>query len=329
MSLGEILDRTFQIYRSRFAAFAVLSGCSALLLVTVRLMNELFWKMTPFDGPRIFGVVNVGWVFYLLAFGHASLLFRFLSYPPITYLASGEYLLRRCSFADAVRTLKKRWLANVGLALLQMGFLLILPEISLVLLLAGIMGLATALNVETAAYGPIWSPSMLMLVLGGAALFYLMTSWFGLAWCASRIEGLSAWRALGRSRRLSTGARRQIFAAQLMPEVLWLALFIAMAVSLRFSIEALGLGGVRYLVLMRAYETAALVGQWAIGTLVGPLFPIALTVFYYDQRIRKEGFDIEWMMAAAGMSAAVDAIPVAVESGAGEIASVPVEGAGA
>jgi hypothetical protein len=32
-------------------------------------------------------------------------------------------------------------------------------------------------------------------------------------------------------------------------------------------------------------------------------------LFYYDQRIRKEGFDIEWMMQRAGMTDA--AIPPA------------------
>jgi hypothetical protein len=33
-----------------------------------------------------------------------------------------------------------------------------------------------------------------------------------------------------------------------------------------------------------------------------PVSWIALVLFYYDQRIRKEGFDIEWMMERAGMT---------------------------
>jgi hypothetical protein len=44
---------------------------------------------------------------------------------------------------------------------------------------------------------------------------------------------------------------------------------------------------------------------YASTILIGPLFPIALTLIYYDQRIRLEGYDIEWMMAAAGMNSAV------------------------
>jgi len=38
------------------------------------------------------------------------------------------------------------------------------------------------------------------------------------------------------------------------------------------------------------------------NTFVGPIYATGLTLFYYDQRVRKEGYDIEWMMQAAGMS---------------------------
>jgi hypothetical protein len=33
----------------------------------------------------------------------------------------------------------------------------------------------------------------------------------------------------------------------------------------------------------------------------GPLYPIAVTLLYYDQRSRKEGYDVEVMMEAAGL----------------------------
>lgn len=35
---------------------------------------------------------------------------------------------------------------------------------------------------------------------------------------------------------------------------------------------------------------------------LGPIRPIAAALFYYDQRIRLEGYDIERMMAAAGLN---------------------------
>jgi len=35
---------------------------------------------------------------------------------------------------------------------------------------------------------------------------------------------------------------------------------------------------------------------------LGPIYATGITLFYYDQRVRKEGFDIEWMMEAAGLT---------------------------
>jgi hypothetical protein len=46
-----------------------------------------------------------------------------------------------------------------------------------------------------------------------------------------------------------------------------------------------------------------------VRALTKPVYGIALTLFYFDQRIRKEGFDIEWMMQKAGM---VQASPAAL-----------------
>jgi len=43
-------------------------------------------------------------------------------------------------------------------------------------------------------------------------------------------------------------------------------------------------------------------GTFVVNTLIGPIYATGLTLFYYDQRIRKEGFDIEWMMQAAGLT---------------------------
>jgi hypothetical protein len=39
------------------------------------------------------------------------------------------------------------------------------------------------------------------------------------------------------------------------------------------------------------------------NTFLGPIWATGITLFYYDQRVRKEGYDIEWMMQAAGLTA--------------------------
>jgi len=42
------------------------------------------------------------------------------------------------------------------------------------------------------------------------------------------------------------------------------------------------------------------------NTFVAPIYATGLTLFYYDQRVRKEGYDIEWMMQAAGLTTDVE-----------------------
>jgi hypothetical protein len=65
------------------------------------------------------------------------------------------------------------------------------------------------------------------------------------------------------------------------------------------------------------YGSAAFLLVTAIYAFVGPIYPIALTLFYYDQRVRKEGYDIERMMETAGMNGAA-ALTAEAESGVGE-----------
>jgi len=75
------------------------------------------------------------------------------------------------------------------------------------------------------------------------------------------------------------------------------------------------------------HATAALVAaeilqflvNFCMQTLLAPVSWIALVLFYFDQRIRKEGYDIEWMMALAGMTQ----LASASSSGEGGIASGP------
>ena len=42
------------------------------------------------------------------------------------------------------------------------------------------------------------------------------------------------------------------------------------------------------------------VGDFIIGSLLAPIGTIAISLFYYDQRVRKEGFDLEMMLKSLG-----------------------------
>ena len=57
-------------------------------------------------------------------------------------------------------------------------------------------------------------------------------------------------------------------------------------------------GSVAFIVAEMIRAVLDLVLQIALA----PISAIALVLFYFDQRIRKEGFDIEWMMQQAGLA---------------------------
>jgi hypothetical protein len=38
------------------------------------------------------------------------------------------------------------------------------------------------------------------------------------------------------------------------------------------------------------------------NSFLGPIYATGITLFYYDQRVRQEGYDIEWMMQGAGLT---------------------------
>jgi hypothetical protein len=51
------------------------------------------------------------------------------------------------------------------------------------------------------------------------------------------------------------------------------------------------------------------VGSFIAGTLVIPIVTIAMSLFYYDMRVRKEGFDLQVMMSAVGGAAPASSGP--------------------
>jgi hypothetical protein len=104
---------------------------------------------------------------------------------------------------------------------------------------------------------------------------------------------------------LSKGTRGRIFVMFL------LVMALAMAVSMISAIPSMiiiftsaaggsqpATGSVAFIVAEITRAILDLVLQVALA----PISAIALVLFYYDQRIRKEGFDIEWMMQQAGLT---------------------------
>jgi hypothetical protein len=122
---------------------------------------------------------------------------------------------------------------------------------------------------------------------------------YSLAIPASVVENLKARVAIRRSIDLTRGARGRIFVLGLLIAVIQIGL-IAIT-QLPF-----------FMMVFKDIKQHAQLPVWIqiaqqfvtflTTSFIGPMYATGLTLFYYDQRIRKEGFDIEWMMQAAGLT---------------------------
>jgi hypothetical protein len=135
-----------------------------------------------------------------------------------------------------------------------------------------------------------------LLLLAAVAYAVIMGLRYSLAVPSCVVEDLPARKAIRRSIELSKGSRGRIFILALLALVIQIGLvlvtqafFVVLGVRHHGALPI----GVRVLQQLVAFFT---------NSFVGPIYATGLTLFYYDQRVRKEGYDIEWMMQAAGMT---------------------------
>ena len=119
---------------------------------------------------------------------------------------------------------------------------------------------------------------------------------YALALPASVVENLKVRAAMRRSISLSKGSRGKIFVLWLLVAVIeFMVVAVTQALFVAYSLRH------HYQMPLGLRIGQQLVAFFA-NSFVGPILAIGTTLFYYDQRVRKEGYDIEWMMAAAGLA---------------------------
>ncbi|HTX74784.1 MAG TPA: hypothetical protein VMD29_01175 [Terracidiphilus sp.] len=322
MSLGEILDRTFQIYRARFWVFVGISAFPAAAMAVLQILNLLWWNLRPPQWIPILDV-NFGLQVYFAGRYHCSLFLHAFAWPCMIVAASQAYLGECPGLRAAVAGCGRRWRSWIGLALLVQFVIVFLAELAGAGVFLGVTALADWLSHDNAnGFMDEFLPPFLGAVILAGFAFSL---WMGTlylesipAWCA---EGLTLRRSFKRARLLSKGSRWRVLMARVFPAILFFALETMLAMAVRWAV-ILFAGMLHHSVFQfaRLYYAANAISWATVSALLGPVFPIALTLIYYDQRIRKEGFDVEWMMQAAGMTSEPDAAeqsapaPVAVES---------------
>ena len=316
MSLGEILDRTFQIYRSRFPLYASLAAIAAAATMGLEFASYTLWGPYPLDMLNIFAGFTFGEFASLLGFFHLSLWFQLLIWPCFVFVVSSPFSGDQSApaLSNAIGAGAQSWRGTLGLSTLLLLITLVFPEFVCAILFVGVAALMSeVMGYQEPVMSMVLVPLLLLLCIAGWAAIGWMGAMFYLAVPGKKLEGLSVREALRRGKTLSKGSRARLFAAWLMPAIFGWILYLAVTRTLPLLRSSCAEGFVfqfRFFqvatrqglcALPSAVESIRIVSEAGISTLLGPIYPIALTLFYYDQRIRQEGFDIEWMMERAGM----------------------------
>ena len=295
--LGEILDRTFAIYRKDFLLFVGIAALPATLMLGIhgvdigRVHTERLIPTTDRDELTAWGLV--------VAYGyfHISGFLAVLTLPAFVRAVSRVLFDESNSIVGSLRFIAARWRTYLCVAFLKICAQLVVPELLAFGLLLACAYLSYKLHIPDES--PLLFVLVLLFIAGLVVAFFWIGACIAFAVPAAALEEISAWKSLRRSWKLTKGSRGRIFVAWLMVFTCALILEV-LAAFLIWWITTLIYAGRYYSGFNRqVYAVIAQCFFAVIGAVVGPLYPIAVTLFYYDQRSRKEGFDVEMMMEAA------------------------------
>ena len=294
MSTAELLDRTFNLYRNHFLLFAGIAVgqaiCILLGIIFVIPMGAVL-PLARLNSPDPFTVLSVFGVYSLIV-----LLFFLIGYAmaagATTYAVSRIHLGYAASIRDSYRevrpmiwrilriviTLFVRFLGAVILTyvLVVVGTLFVVPP------LLNLIGGSTPVILR-------WIIAIIVLGLFVAGMVWATRIYcrYSLAVPACLLERLPARQALKRSKWLSRGAIGRIFLIFFLMGIL--ALGLSYAIQFPIALYAAANPGFLAIVLQ-------LLGLFIALTFALPSGTIAVCLLYYDQRVRKEAFDLQLMM---------------------------------
>lgn len=308
LTLAEILDRTAHLYRSRFFVFVGIGLIPAgtLFVFAGGAFAFLAWMgVNSRNGAAVADALV--WIFLILLLVLAipiSLTASALGEAAMTDAAARLFLGEKITIRSSFKTAWKRGWRYVGLYTLQMLAIMAAPVIVFSVVL-GVMIASKVAGLAANDNSPLFGGLVILLivVLGVFAIWMLLR--LCLAFPACVVEQATAWNSLKRGTLMSRGTRARIFLLYVLGMMLnqilaWCVMFPVL-IAMAFIP---GLQGQAYAQTVGTIATFVIYGSYfAVRALTKPIYGIALTLFYFDQRIRKEGFDIEWMMQQAGMVA--------------------------
>jgi hypothetical protein len=260
LSLGELLDRTFFLYRRHFLLFIGIAAVPYLVILVPVLAGLLLYGLPARSGsPSIVPAAAVV-VIVLVILAAIAVFVAFLYSAGASVFAVSEiYAGRSASIRGSFRLVRgKGWI------------------------LLGIMFLS----------GLIMMGGFIALIIPG---IYLMCR-IPLATAAAMIEDIGPGDAIGRSFFLT----KNFAGRSALIYLLAVSLQYGVGLMFQMPFLVLSAVTAKQSHLMLLWTVLGQVGGLLGGILVAPVHTIGFALFYYDLRVRKEAFDLQMMMQAIG-----------------------------
>jgi hypothetical protein len=280
LTTGEILDRTFFLYRSNFWLYVGLASIAAGASVLTSIGKLAYFRLNATmqsSSPKAMVWTSVITVVGLLVY--------FAVYS-VTHAAtvsavSAIYLGEETSIGAALGAVRGNWVRFCLISLWQswsagwIFLLLFAPAVLIPALglrnLNGLVALLVGLAMISFVYGII---------------AYIRNS---LAIPAAVMENLRVRAAMRRSKVLVAGRKGRIFLLGLLMIALYM---VAGMIQMPFALLILHSRSAEHVLV----QIISLLVAFLCSSLIGPVAAIALCLFYIDERVRKEAFDIEFLM---------------------------------
>ena len=255
LTVGEILDRTFTLYRRHFALFIGIAAVPQIMVLAIQLARTLFW-----DGPgshrpdfairHMFGTALVSLVILLITY-----IATLFSQAATILAVSDLYLSRPITISDCLR---RAW-AEIG-------------TVFAVGLLNGLAVLA----------------GMIALIIPGIYIFCRLV----ISVPAALIEQRGPQDSLSRSWSLTKDNAGRSFVLVLLFFILSMAAGLLIGVPLGIAVLTFRNNPGA----LQTWTALSQVGNAVLGIVITPILLIATSLFYFDLRVRKEAFDLQFMM---------------------------------
>jgi hypothetical protein len=279
LSTSELLDRTFHLYRNHFLMFAGISAIPQLFILALTLGGAAMAMRQNYVWSSL--MTMTGYFLFYLAW--------FISQAPTVVAVSNLQMQKPIGIGSSYSGARRSLLRVIWIVFL-------IFVVSAVLLGGGGTLIALAIGL-IAAVAPTAVTVIAALVLTIPPLYFALRWMLGwsLAVPATVLEGGWFLASMRRSLHLSKGIRWRIFVIYFLLGVFAVVVSFIVELVLILSIAFFHIRNPHILdALMQAMQAIAI---FASTSLVGGLATIALSLVYYDQRVRKEGFDLQFMMS--------------------------------